>query len=112
MKGLVKGLVFLVALGAIAYGAYYFFLAQTNARACDRLAELCGGEAQKSAVERCTGFFGRLEKAGGKENIARSRKCILDSKTCPAAMASDSTPSATVVLNDSPPAAVPQPMTC
>lgn len=86
MKGLLKTLVVLVALGAIGYGVYHFFFAQTNARACDRLAELCGGDAQKSAVERCTGFFARLEKAGGEKNIARSRQCILDSKTCPAAL--------------------------
>lgn len=86
MKGLLKGIILLVALGAIGFGIFHFFFAESNARACDRLAELCAGSAQKSAVARCTGFFERLEQAGGKENIARSRKCLLESKNCPAAL--------------------------
>lgn len=86
MKGILKALVMLCALGAIGYGVYVFFFAQTNARACDRLAELCGGQTEKSAVGRCTGFFARLETSGGEENLARSRKCILQSKSCPAAL--------------------------
>ncbi|MBW2733103.1 MAG: hypothetical protein JRH20_11985 [Deltaproteobacteria bacterium] len=86
MNALLKGLVLLGVLGGISYGAYHLFFAKTNAQACDKLSELCGGEARKSAVKRCTGFFEQLESAGGKENIARTRTCILDSRTCPAAV--------------------------
>ncbi|HEX8951655.1 MAG TPA: hypothetical protein VF997_00215 [Polyangia bacterium] len=82
-----KLLVVAVLVGAGGWLAYARVLRPAPKRACDRLAELCGDSRRGAADDKsCADFFDALAKNGGADDASKTAACVLEAKSCPAAI--------------------------
>ncbi len=73
-----KLLVFLVLAAVAGALVYRFVLATPEARACARLAELCGAESTTSCEEE----LGEMRQLAGTDAVEQAADCISGSDTC------------------------------
>lgn len=80
-----KAIITLVVLGLLGAGGYWLYtrvLSPSEARACRKLAELCGEADSKARTDRCEAMLTKLGEVTGKETMASSEQCILESTSC------------------------------
>jgi hypothetical protein len=76
-----KKVIALLAVAAIGYGVYHFWLRGTpQKRACQRLAELCGSSNDEQA--KCEKDMDDLKRNANPEVMTRLDTCLAGAKTC------------------------------
>jgi hypothetical protein len=70
-------------VGLIVFGVYWYFLrGSSEARACHKLGALCG----QQKLDQCESMMKKMEEVAGRESVQKSAQCVLDSRTCSAAV--------------------------
>jgi hypothetical protein len=73
----------LVVIGAVAMAGRS--LASPEHKACAKLHDLCGGDADAKSLAECTDSLERTRKLAGDAGWNRSMACIDESSSCAAA---------------------------
>jgi hypothetical protein len=81
MKSLLSTILVLGLLGGVGYLAYKRYAGPDKARACDRLATLCGSDL-KGALKDCEQKMTEVEKTVGKDAMAKTVSCLNEAGSC------------------------------